>query len=160
MEIRIEDHSPEALEAKEAAIVRWLEEAGLHLEGEAKYELENDPRRVDTGLLRNSIAYAVDGDTPDISSYSGSSVHGDTATTRKNGVAGKPAPPPRSGSYSGNAPKEGKGKHAVYVGTNVEYAVYVHEGTQKMAANRVIKNAFNKNTGQLKSKLQQALMNA
>ena len=30
---------------------------------------------------------------------------------------------------------------SVYIGTNVEYAIYVHEGTSKMAPNRFLKNA-------------------
>lgn len=29
----------------------------------------------------------------------------------------------------------------VYIGTNVEYAIYVHEGTSKMAPNRFLRNA-------------------
>ena len=43
----------------------------------------------------------------------------------------------------------GKGKAAVYVGTNVNYAIYVHEGTDKMAANRFIKNAVENNSAEL-----------
>lgn len=110
MSVHIDDHSREAIDAKDAAILKFLTEAGLHLEGEAKEELENPPRRVDTGNLRNSIANQV-------------------------------------------APDE----DAVYVGTNVEYALYVHEGTSKMAPNRFLKNAFERNAGQLKDKLKDAL---
>lgn len=76
--IHVEDHSREAIDAKNAAILRFLTEAGLHLEGEAKEELENTPRRVDTGNLKNSIANQVV-----------------------------------------------QNEDAVYVGTNVEYGVYV-----------------------------------
>lgn len=110
MSVRIEDHSREAIDAKNAAILRFLTEAGLHLEGEAKEELENAPRRVDTGNLKNSIANQVAQD-----------------------------------------------EEAVYVGTNVEYAVYVHEGTTRMEANRFLKNAFERNAKQLKYKLKEAL---
>lgn len=49
--------------AKDEDIARALEAAGIHLEGEAKDELENDPRRVDTGRLKNSISHAVQGNT-------------------------------------------------------------------------------------------------
>lgn len=108
--IHVEDHSREAIDAKNAAILRFLTEAGLHLEGEAKEELENTPRRVDTGNLKNSIANQVVQD-----------------------------------------------EDAVYVGTNVEYAVYVHEGTVRMAPNRFLKNAFERNAGQLKDKMKEAL---
>lgn len=34
---------------------------------------------------------------------------------------------------------------AAYVGTNVEYAIYVHEGTRRMAPNRFLKNAVMNN---------------
>lgn len=34
-----------------------------------------------------------------------------------------------------------KQENAVYVGTNVEYAPYVHEGTARMAPNRFLRNA-------------------
>lgn len=34
---------------------------------------------------------------------------------------------------------------AVYIGTNVEYGIYVHEGTVKMKPNRFLKNAVEKN---------------
>lgn len=36
-----------------------LESVGLHLEGESKEELENDPRRVDTSRLKNNITHVV-----------------------------------------------------------------------------------------------------
>lgn len=61
-----------------------LEMLGLQAEGYAQLELESNPRRVDTGNLRNSISHAKD-------------------------------------------------ENAAYVGTNVDYAIYVHEGTGKYA---------------------------
>jgi HK97 gp10 family phage protein len=39
-------------------------------------------------------------------------------------------------------------ENAVYIGTNVEYGIYVHEGTVKMEANRFLKNAVEKNKGE------------
>ena len=54
IEVKIEDFSPEVLEAKNDAVVRFLEEAGLHLQGEAANELENKPCRVDTGRRKGS----------------------------------------------------------------------------------------------------------
>lgn len=103
----------EALELKRVALERALEAVGLHLEGESKEELENDPRRIDTGRLRNSISHAVDMSEP-----------------------------------------------AVYVGTNVEYAPYVHFGTIKMKRNEFIKNAFVRNKEQVKAYIEQELENA
>lgn len=131
IDIRVEDHSKEAIEAKNRAVKAALEAIGLHLEGESKEELENSPRRIDTGLLRNSIAHAVSGNPASISSYSADKGDG-------------------SGSYSGSAPDDPPEKMAVYWGTNVEYAQSVHEGTQRMAPNRFIKNAYERNKDQIR----------
>lgn len=57
-----------------------LKDVGLEAEGDAKLEIENEPRHFDTGRLRSSITHMVEGDD-------------------------------------------------VYIGTNVEYGKYVHEGT-------------------------------
>ena len=138
MSVTIDDHSKEAIAGKNAAVIKFLNEAGLHLEGEAKEALEMSPRRVDTGLLRNSITHALDGE-------------GAAEPTYKADKGGE------SGSYSGKTPEEKPGHDAVYVGTNVEYAPYVHEGTMKMAPNRFIKNAFEENADQLKQKLKEAM---
>lgn len=87
-DVHIDDHSSEYMRDVEQALDRALEAIGSHIEGEAKDELENAPRRVDTSNLKNSINYQVASD-----------------------------------------------ENAVYVGTNVEYAIYVHEGTGKFATN-------------------------
>ena len=87
----------------QASIVAALEGIGLHLEGEAAEELENAPRRVDTGNLKNSITHRVASD-----------------------------------------------ENAVYIGTNVNYGIYVHEGTRRMTPNRFLKNAVEKNEEQVK----------
>ncbi len=41
-------------------------------------------------------------------------------------------------------------ENAVYIGTNVEYAIYVHEGTLKLKSNRFLKNAVIHNEEQIK----------
>lgn len=105
-EMRYESHVPEAKERLYDAVDRYLKEAGMHLEGEAKLALEASPRRVDTGLLRNSITHALYGESASISGY--------TADNPKDGKT-------ESGTYSGSAPGLADGR-AVYIGTNVEYA--------------------------------------
>lgn len=108
----VEDHTAEVIAAKDRAVDKFLVAAGLHLEGQAKKELEVSPRRVDTGLLRNSITHALDGEATAISTYK----------------ADKPREGSReaeTGSYSGATPEEPKGQRALYIGTNVEYGVYV-----------------------------------
>ncbi len=102
-EIRVEDHSGEVISELREKIPQILTEIGLHLEGEAKQALEDDPRRVDTGLLRNSITYALSGEAAARSTY---------RADRGGG----------SGSYTGTAPSGSRTEQAVYVGTNVEYA--------------------------------------
>lgn len=96
--VKIEDHTEDYKKAMQEAVKVALEAIGIQAEGYAKLELENSPRRIDTGNLRNSITHAVATD-----------------------------------------------EDAVYVGTNVEYAPYVHEGTQRMEPNRFLKNAVEKN---------------
>lgn len=60
MGMDIIDNTGEAREEKDRAVERALTSVGLFLEGEGKLELESDPRRVDTGNLRNSITNIVD----------------------------------------------------------------------------------------------------
>ena len=111
LEWKIEDNSDIILHAKEEAIFAALDDVGLHLQGEAADELENDPRRVDTGRLKGSITHQVDG-------------------------------------------------HTLRVGTAVEYAPYVHEGTWKMTANPFLKNAFDRNIDQVERYIMEHLQNA
>lgn len=85
-DIEIIDNTDKFKKDMENAIEIALEKIGGHIESEAIRELENTPRRVDTGRLRNSITHVV-------------------------------------------------GDDEVAIGTNVEYAIYVHEGTGKHAEN-------------------------
>ena len=67
----------------------------------------------DTGLLRNSITYAIGGEAPAITHY----------------AADNPKPDqPSEGDYSGTAPADENGAVSVYIGTNVEYAPYLELG--------------------------------
>lgn len=109
-DVHIEDHTDEYMRGVDTALLNALEDIGLHIEGEAKEELENTPRRIDTGNLRNSITNEVVDD-----------------------------------------------EKAVYIGTNVEYAIYVHEGTSKMEPNRFLKNAVSRNMDQIKDYIKKAL---
>ena len=136
--VEIDDHSDEYMKDVDKALEKALTAIGIHLEGEAKEELENTPRRIDTGLLRNSITYALDGEAAAQTSYSA-----DDGS--------------KSGSYSGTAPKDEQ--RSVMVGTNVEYALYVHEGTQKTEANRFLKNALDRNREQCSDYVKKALEN-
>lgn len=140
---RIEDHSKEYLNQVERALETAMEAVGVHIEGEAKEELENSPRRIDTGLLRNSITYALDGEASATSTY-----HADNPS--KDGSY-------KIGSYSGSAPKERGHNRSVIIGTNVEYGIYVHEGTSRMSPNRFLKNAVDRNKDQITEYIKKAM---
>lgn len=86
-----------------------LEMIGMQAERHAKQNITENGT-VDTGLLRNSITYAVHGQSPELQSYS---------ADRGNG----------HGNYSGTVGTEAD--KAVYIGTNVEYAPYVEYGHQQ-----------------------------
>lgn len=104
-----DDRTKEIIKTTHEAIFIGLEAAGIQAASIAKVELQKDPTRIDTGLLRNSIAYAVVGKSAIPSTYSADSPD-------KDGVV-------HEGSYSGIAPDEGEDKPYVMIGTNVEYAV-------------------------------------
>ena len=142
---KINDHSDEYMRLFDDAVERALLAIGIHLEGEAKEELSNAPERIDTGLLRNSITFALDGEGPAISSYKADN-------PSRYGESEIP-----SGSYSGTAAKESGGNRSVIIGTNVEYAQYVHEGTVRMSPNRFLKNALDRNREQINEYLKNEL---
>lgn len=104
MAVDFKDHRQDVKKALEGATERALVRCGLEAEGYAK-----NLTPADTGLLRNSITFALSGESANISQYS----------AEKGG---------EKGSYSGTAPEATRGK-SVYVGTNVEYAPYVELGT-------------------------------
>lgn len=129
IEIRV-DNIAKTIEEKNEAVKAAMLAAANFLEGQAVSEIESDPRRVDTGLLKNSITSGISGESVSKSSY-----HAD----RGGG----------SGTYGGTLPDDGDTKVSAYVGTNVEYAIYVHEGTSRMpTANRFIRNALQNGQGE------------
>ena len=131
-----------------------LDAAGLQAATLSKRELQKSPERIDTGLLRNSITHAVSGKPAAIGGYHASKgsnryIKGKNKGKRRSANA-KNAGAVGMGFYSGNAPQApSPDKPSVYVGTNVEYAIYVHEGTLHMKANRFIANAMRTNGAEL-----------
>lgn len=144
--IRFEDdNSKKIKETVHERILESLDAVGVQAVSLAALELQKDPERIDTGLLRNSIAHAVCGRSAVPSKYKADEPD-------KYGVT-------RSGSYSGTAPKEEEHKPYVMIGTNVEYALYVHEGTRFMKANRFLKKAIDENKSELMEILEKGLRN-
>lgn len=122
------DNSGRVVELLGEALERALEEIGLQAERGVKERLTSQGQ-VDTGFLRNSITYAISGEGAATSSYKADK--------------GKGNKPPKSNTYQGTAPKD-KDK-SVYVGTNVEYAMYVEDRKSYLrdgvtAQNEVFKN--------------------
>lgn len=121
MSIKItNDHTDEIIKALKEASKKALMEVGMEASGDVA-EFMTDKGIVDTGLLRNSITFALDGESAQIGSYQ-------SGNTNKKG---KPVPVVK-GSYTGTAPKTEN--RTVYIGTNVEYAKYVQYGTSKQTA--------------------------
>lgn len=59
IQVEIQDNTETFKREFEEKLKTALEAVGLQAEGNAKLEIENMPRRVDTGLLRNSITHRV-----------------------------------------------------------------------------------------------------
>lgn len=132
-----DDRTKEIIETTHEAILAGLDAAGMQAASIAKVELQKNPSRIDTGLLRNSITWAVSGRPAADGGYEASNA------SRYTGKA------PEGGQYSGVAPDEGEDKPYVMIGTNVEYAIYVHEGTERMAPNRFLKKSIDENKAEL-----------
>lgn len=115
-----------------------LKQAARAIGGEAVgYAKANCP--VDTGLLRNSITFAISGEEPDIKSYKADKGNG-------------------HGSYSGAMPKEKSGL-AVYIGTNVKYAEKQENGDypHKTGSKHFLKKAATEHTDRYKKIIESAL---
>lgn len=104
-----EDNSEKILTELQKRKIQALTMCGMEAEKYAKLSLTQN-KAVDTGLLRNSVTFAVSGEGANISSY-------------KADKGGK------TGSYNGDAGSVED--YTMYVGTNVEYAPYIEFGTGK-----------------------------
>ena len=152
--VDIQDNSDLFIAAVEAAAETALDAAGMQAATLAARELQKTPSRIDTGLLRNSITWAVGGKPAAISSYSA-----DRPSKYNESDVWSILQAARTGSYSGTAPADTDKTRSVYVGTNVEYAIYVHEGTKRMEPNHFLKNAISKNRGELSEIMRRILQN-
>ncbi len=143
IEVKITVNNIKAIEdATDEAIEKALTMIGMQA---ANYASNLTPR--DTGLLANSMTYALSGKGAAISDYKGN---------KPNKKGEKP-----SGSYSGTAPDSG---NSVYIGTNVEYAPYIELGTSKMKKHpggvHMIRRAVQDHTDEYKRMVEDALRNA
>lgn len=135
-EFKITDNSKMFIAAKNERVRAALTAVGIQAVSHVQRNYTANGR-VDTGLLRNSIAYAISGEQPSTDSYSGT-------TGQKTGRPGS------KGAYNGTVPADEPNKPAVYVGTNVDYALYIEEGTRNNAGTHDIKSAMTDNLSEYK----------
>lgn len=121
------------------AIRQGLRAIGMTAETYAK---ESCP--VDTGYARNSITYALSGETADISSYKAD--------------AGKNGKPPKTGEYSGTLGKIED--NYVAIGSNVEYFPFIEEGARGRQALHVLRKAATDHKDEYKQLLTDSIKNA
>ena len=137
--IEYRDNTEEVLSALEAAIKRGNEAIGMTAERHAKKKCP-----VDTGRLRNSITYALAGEETHVKSY------------RANKKKGKKER--ETYAYEGTA--DGKKGSGVYIGTNVEYAVFVENGARGRTAVHLLQDAATNHFDEYKRLMEDAMKNA
>ena len=139
MSYTYKDNTGEVLSALEKAKIRGLTAIGMTAEGHAKKKI-TQAKAVDTGRLRNSITFAVSGESANISSYSGD--HGE-----------------EGGSYSGTAPNDKE--KAVYIGTGVEYAIGIETGSHRKAGGvHFLQDAASNHSDEYKRLMEDSMKNA
>lgn len=139
MSYEFKDNTREVLSALQKAKRRGLEAIGMTAERYAK-QVITEAGAIDTGRLRNSLTYAISGESAHISSYSGD--HGE-----------------EGGTYSGTAPYDIGG--AVFLGTNVSYAEGIELGThRKKGAVHMLKRAATEHNEEYQKLMRESLENA
>ena len=133
------DNSEEYKDLLNQAIRRGLRTIGMKAETHAK---ENCP--VDTGYARNSITYALSGETAAVSSYEADRGKGDK--------------PPKTGEYRGTLGKIDD--NYVAIGSNVEYFPFIEEGARGREAHHTLRKAATDHKDEYKQLLTDSIKNA
>ena len=133
------DNSKEYKDLLNQAIRRGLRTIGMRAETHAK---ESCP--VDTGYARNSITYALSGESAAVSSYE--------ADRGKNGK------PPKTGEYRGTLGEIED--NYVAIGSNVEYFPFIEEGARGRQARHVWRKAATDHKDEYKQLLTDSIKNA
>ena len=133
------DNSKEYKDLLNQAIRRGLRTIGMRAETHAK---ENCP--VDTGYARNSITYALSGESAAVSSYKAD--------------AGKNGEPPKTGEYRGTLGEIED--NYVAIGSNVEYFPFIEEGARGREARHTLRKAATEHKDEYKQLLTDSIKNA
>lgn len=120
IKVDVTDNSDKVRQAMEQQAEKILTMLGIQAEKHAK-ELITEQGAIDTGLLRNSITWAIGGERPNTREYKADRGDG-------------------KGQYTTNA--ETRNEPCVYIGTNVEYATFIELGTTRMSPRPYIKPAI------------------
>lgn len=139
--VEVVSHLREIVRGTEKAMQKAARMVGGTVERHAK---ESCP--VDTGLLRNSITFAIGGEAPEILSYQSND-------RDKNG---KPIEV-KKGHYEGTAPADDDDQVTVYAGTNVEYAPYMELGTKDLDARPFLRPAMENFRGEIEQILEKCM---
>jgi hypothetical protein len=139
LDVSLVDNSKLVSEATDQQIEMALIAIGAKMESNAKALYVP----VDTGRLKNSITFALAGGPAQISSYGPDSGGGDDKQSKP---------------YSGTAPADPGGKvRSVYVGSNVEYAEVVENGTAGRRGRHYLRDAVNNHIEEYKDLAEMAL---
>ena len=140
--VEFRDNTKTVLESIDKALTKGLEAVGMKAETYAKKDCP-----VDTGLLRNSITYALSGEMPHVKEY---------RAYRRNESERKADRNRAIYSYTGTAPGIA-GEKSVYIGTNVEYAPYVEFGTSRQRAQPFLRPAATEHGAEYRRIIEAAL---
>ena len=149
--VEVKDNSPEVKKALADALHRGLVAIGMRAETHAKDVLSETVYSGErpwtlTGYLRNSVTYAVAGYPAGTTTYK--------ADKPQSGEAA-----PRTGKYVGNM--DGEKDEFVAIGSGVNYAVGIEEGTHRKAgAVHFLRKAATEHTDEYKALMKNSLENA
>lgn len=141
MSATVKDNSDLVKEEFEKTVKKALTTCGLEAQ---KYARNLCPTV--TGLLKNSIAYALGGETPNPQKY-------DAQKADDSGEI-------KHGEYNGSAPNDTGTLRTVYIGTNVEYGPCVELGTYKQRAEPFLTPAVSQHVDKYKQILRNELKGA
>ena len=130
-DVNITDNSDEVRAKLEEALESAGMQIGMLAEGYAKVLTP-----VDTGRLRNSISFASKGSSGKTHNYSDD----------------------KGNNYSDNVGEVTE--HAVFIGTNTEYALYIEEGHHRYGGKHMLKRAASEHGDEYKAIIEESMKNA
>lgn len=155
MQFSVVDNTSLVMAATDEQIIKALIAIGAMVESHAKLPVDSGGNMpVDTGRLKNSITFALAGQPANTSAYRADFTRYKTKTG-KTAIRTKKV---KSWTYKGKAPADPGGKpRSVYVGSNVEYAEIVENGTSGRAGKHYLRNAVVNHMEEYKNLAERAL---